>query len=183
MAHDPQVFIDTTVAEMHDLAAAYKQKGWRFAALSSSAIEDTGEIELLYSFSDHLQFENLRLVVRADEPVPSVSDIFFNALVFENEAHDLFGATITDIAIDFHGKFYIVREPVPMNPGLPNAMSNFTVAYRDSQSQAASEETAAPANDVAEPGAPATPAAGPGAPADAAAPAPADPSEKEEGGN
>jgi len=167
MRHEPQIFTDITLAEVHDLAAAYKAKGWRFVALSGSLIESSGQIELIYSYSEHDQLENRRLLIQPDQAVPSVSDIFFNALVFENEVHDLFGVTITDIAIDFSGKFYNVREPVPMNPELlPTAMSNFTVKYRDTQGRVSGETPVA----VPDAAAPDAPAAG-------------NPANKKEGGN
>ncbi len=35
--------------------------------------------------------------------VPSITDLFLEAFVFENEIHDLFGVDIKDIAIDFGG--------------------------------------------------------------------------------
>ncbi|MCL1880279.1 MAG: NADH-quinone oxidoreductase subunit C [Actinomycetia bacterium] len=129
---DPQVFINTTIAEIHDKARDYQQKGWRFVALTGSTVP--GGVELLYSFSDFKEFEQLRLVAEPGATVPAVSDIFFNALVFENEVHDLFGVNIKDIAIDFGGKFYGVSVPTPMNPQSPFVDNSFTVTYRDSKS-------------------------------------------------
>ena len=44
--------------------------------------------------------------------VPSVTELFIAAFVFENEAHDLFGVNIVGNLIDFQGKFYSFGEGV-----------------------------------------------------------------------
>ena len=49
-------------------------------------------------------------------PIPSITDNFIAAFVFENEIHDLFGVEIRNIAIDFKGQFLCrgaAREPIP----------------------------------------------------------------------
>jgi len=111
---DPQVFIDRALPQLHTQTQDYKDKGWRFVNMCGSTI-DTG-VELLYSFSQGEAFENLRLCVGVDDEVPSISDLYFNSFVFENEAHDLFGVEIKGIAIDFGGNFYATSIPTPMNP-------------------------------------------------------------------
>ncbi|MDR3307621.1 MAG: NADH-quinone oxidoreductase subunit C [Coriobacteriales bacterium] len=111
---DPQVFIDITIPQLHASTQAYKDKGWRFVNMCGATI-DAG-VELIYSFSQGEALENLRLNVGIDEEVPSISDIYFNSFVFENETHDLFGVGIKDIAIDFGGNFYTTSVPTPMNP-------------------------------------------------------------------
>jgi ech hydrogenase subunit D len=73
-------------------------------------------VELLYSFSDGLELENLSLVVNTDTAVPSITQLFPAAFFFENEVHDLFGVTFTGISIDFDGAFYTLSIPTPMNP-------------------------------------------------------------------
>ena len=49
-----------------------------------------------------------------DAVIPSITDLYLEAFVFENEIHDLFGVHISDIAIDFGGNFYqlAVKEPM-----------------------------------------------------------------------
>ena len=49
-----------------------------------------------------------------DAVVPSISDLFLAAFVFENEIHDLFGVTVEGIAIDFEGSFYQLANEAPM---------------------------------------------------------------------
>ncbi len=46
--------------------------------------------------------------------MPSVTDRFLEAFVFENETHDLFGVDAQGIAIDFGGNFYALAQKEPM---------------------------------------------------------------------
>jgi hypothetical protein len=93
-------------------------------------------VELLYSFSKNEPLENLRLIVAADDSLASISDLYFNAFVFENETHDLFGVQFEGIVIDFGGKFYAVSVPTPMNPSSKAAAGAFTVIRRDAPAAA-----------------------------------------------
>ncbi|MDR0499866.1 MAG: NADH-quinone oxidoreductase subunit C [Coriobacteriales bacterium] len=110
----PQSFTDIKLTQLRGRAEAYHQRGWRFVNLCGSTVD--GGVELLYSFGNRDKLENLRLVVNNGEEVPAVSDLYFNAFVFENETHDLFGVPIKGMAIDFGGHFYDVSVPSPMNP-------------------------------------------------------------------
>lgn len=49
-------------------------------------------------------------------PVPSITELYPAAFVFENETHDLFGIEIYGINLDFQGEFYKVSQKFPMNP-------------------------------------------------------------------
>jgi Ni,Fe-hydrogenase III component G len=111
---DPQVFIDIELPQLHSTVKDYQSRGWRAVNLCGSSVD--GQVELIYSFSDNEEFENLRLLVSNSDVVPSISDIYLNTFFFENETHDLFGVNFKGIAIDFGGKFYPTAVPTPMNP-------------------------------------------------------------------
>jgi ech hydrogenase subunit D len=110
----PQVFIDIDHTDLYERVADYSSRGWRFVNISGNTVDDG--VELIYSFSDGLPLENLRLKVSTETQLPSVSNLFPNAFFFENETHDLFGVHFLDISIDFDGAFYAVSVPTPMNP-------------------------------------------------------------------
>jgi hypothetical protein len=110
----PQVFIDIGLAELSGRVEDYDARGWRFVNICGSTV--AGGVELIYSFSDGLPLENLRLTVGDGATVPSVSERFPNAFFFENETHDLFGVRFSGISIDFDGNLYTVAVPTPMNP-------------------------------------------------------------------
>ena len=52
--------------------------------------------------------------VKPETHIPSVTKFYLVAFPFENEAHDLFGVQVDDIAIDFKGGFYKVAVDKPM---------------------------------------------------------------------
>ena len=52
--------------------------------------------------------------VKPETHIPSVTGFYLVAFPFENEAHDLFGVQVDDIAIDFKGGFYKVAMDKPM---------------------------------------------------------------------
>jgi ech hydrogenase subunit D len=81
-----------------------KNLGYRLVQISPTTIDG---FELNYSFDKDYNFVNLRAIVASDEViVPSVSSIFPNAFLYENEIHDLFGIKISGISIDYKGNFY-----------------------------------------------------------------------------
>ena len=47
--------------------------------------------------------------------MPSISNLFFAAVLVENEIQDLFGIVIKDLAIDFKGRF-ILSDGAPVAP-------------------------------------------------------------------
>lgn len=100
--------------ELVELAEAKKNDGYRFVQMLCVNTEEG--IDALYSFMKGDQLENYTIkgIDAAIQSVPSVTGSFLAAFPFENEAHDLFGLDVTDIAIDFKGGFYKVAMDKPM---------------------------------------------------------------------
>lgn len=106
-------FIPLTVEGLPALAAEKKAEGARFVQMLCVNTEDG--IDLVYSFMADDVLLNYEIKgVKKGTPVPSVTDQFLAAFVFENEAHDLFGVDIRGIAIDFGGNFYALAQKEPM---------------------------------------------------------------------
>ena len=59
--------------------------------------------EINYSFDVHGSFENIRIETNGDEMIPSVSNLYFCAFLYENEIHDLYGISFEGIALDYQG--------------------------------------------------------------------------------
>ncbi len=101
--------------EVRDLLARVgerKTAGDRLVAISCAAVE--GAYEITYSFEDRdHRFVHLRIVVPSGATIPSVTPSFWGAFVYENEIHDLYGITVTDMNIDFGGHFYTTKVPFP----------------------------------------------------------------------
>lgn len=106
-------FDDIGLGDVKHLAARAKGEGWRFVQLF--ATQGTEGVDLTYTFLVGDEVRNLRVRdIAKGQPVPSITNEFLAAFVFENEAHDLFGVNIEGIAIDFAGNFYQTAVPEPM---------------------------------------------------------------------
>ncbi len=91
-----------------------KADGFRLVQIGCTRMED---IEVNYSFDRAHSFLNLRLAVpREGAELPSISGIYWNAFLYENEMHDLFGISVKDIAVDYEGNFYRMAVKTPFNP-------------------------------------------------------------------
>ena len=94
-------------------AAVLKADGWRF--IQTHAVYTENGIDLYYSFmKDGYALNYWIQGVQKGTPVPSITDLFLAAFVFENEARELFGVDMRDIALDFGGAMYApaINEPM-----------------------------------------------------------------------
>jgi ech hydrogenase subunit D len=132
-------------AELIGEVAKLKIEGYRFVTLSCTEI-DASCIDVLYHFDKDLGLKHLRLTALKTEPLPSISPVYFAALLIENEIQDLFGLKFQGLVVDFQGMLYLEEE------ALKTPFCKFSIQT--------AEKTAAPPLAPAEPTeAPAAPAA------------------------
>lgn len=109
----PATWDTIALDELHPLAVKLKGEGYRF--VQTHAVNTDAGIDLYYTFMKDGVLHNYKVAgVMPDQPVPSVTDQFLSAFVFENEARELFGVDMHDIAIDFGGRMYDVSDKAPM---------------------------------------------------------------------
>ncbi len=109
----PATWDTIALDELHPLAVKLKGEGYRF--VQTHAVNTDAGIDLYYTFMKDGVLHNYKVAhVTPDQQVPSVTDQFLSAFVFENEARELFGVDMRDIAIDFGGRMYDVSEKAPM---------------------------------------------------------------------
>jgi len=102
-----------TVNELPSLAATQSEAGWRMSQMLCVKTDDG--IDMIYTFMKDSDIQNYMIrSVQKDQEVPSITDVYLNAFFYENEAHDLYGITITGMALDFAGMFYTLSSPEPM---------------------------------------------------------------------
>lgn len=100
--------------ELVERVARLKEEGCRLAQIGCTRLDG---IEVNYSFDRDYEFLNLRLVVPAEGArIPSVSSVYWNAFLYENEMHDLFGIEVEGMALDYKGNFYRMKVKRPFNP-------------------------------------------------------------------
>jgi ech hydrogenase subunit D len=100
----PQEILPVEKCDLVGLVADFFADGYRLVQIGCSTLPACYEIT--YSFDRDYRFTNLRISVAAGEEVPSISVIYPNAFLYENEIHDLFGISIKHITVDYHGTLY-----------------------------------------------------------------------------
>jgi ech hydrogenase subunit D len=85
-----------------------KNKGYRFVTMSCVDLGDS--LDLIYHFDLELQMVHLRITLLKGDTAPSISGIFFAALLIENETKDHFGANFDGLVLDFGGNLYLEEE-------------------------------------------------------------------------
>ena len=98
-----QVTVPISVGELVERTAQMKKNGCRLVQIGCTKVGDDYEIN--YLFDKEFALTNLRITVKQDTVIPSVSSVYFGAFVYENEIHDLYGITVTGMNIDFSGHF------------------------------------------------------------------------------
>lgn len=141
---EPQEITSIERDELVGIAAELFAEGYRFVQVSCVTMESS--YELTYSFDKAYRLKNLRVSAAPEDEIPSISVIFPNAFLYENEIHDLFGLAIRNMAVDYRGTLYRttirkpfsignVKIPVPPQPK-PEA--------KEEESQAAMAQTKVP---------------------------------------
>jgi ech hydrogenase subunit D len=101
--------------------AGYRAAGWRLSVINATAVLPTGDLpegayDISWSFARDLEFEHLRCRVLPGEQVPSVSDSYGAAFLYENEMRELFGINVTGINLDLQGQLYHGATVLPFSP-------------------------------------------------------------------
>lgn len=119
MKTEEQPIIPTGIPDLIRVVSALKNEGFRLVAISTTKLGDIFQVD--YSFDLNFSFRTLRLLVPQGTTLPSITGIYWAAFPYENEIHDLFGITVTDIAVDFKGTFIktAIQYPFSVNTDKP----------------------------------------------------------------
>ena len=128
--------------ELLEWVVTAKHDGWQFVQMLAARTDEG--TDLVYTLRKGDAVWNRTIVgVKPEDEIPSVTDTFLAAFVFENEAHDLFGVNIKNIAIDFGGKFYDVAVDTPMSVISPELAAEKKKAAKIAAAKAAKAKKAA----------------------------------------
>jgi ech hydrogenase subunit D len=101
---------DTLVPKVQEM----KANGYRLVQMCASRLPEG--LEVNYTFDKDYAFVNLRILIAAESPsLPSVSGVYWSALLYENEMHDLYGIKFPGLVLDFQGNFYKVAKKHAFN--------------------------------------------------------------------
>jgi Ni,Fe-hydrogenase III component G len=96
---------DTVVGEVMKM----KNDGHRLVTFSTYQVGEDG-MGILYHFDKNLENTHLRLTVKRDEAIPSVSGVYFAALLVENEIRDQWDVKFDGLVLDFNRTLYLDPE-------------------------------------------------------------------------
>jgi ech hydrogenase subunit D len=141
---EPQEIIpvekDALLGVVSDLFA----QGYRMVQIGCTTLENA--YELNYSFDKDYHFKNLRVTAQPGDEIQSISVIYPNAFLYENEIHDLFGLNIRNIAIDYKGTLYRTGIKTPFSiENLPKPEPPKQPAAAPQQTETAKQPAAEPA--------------------------------------
>ena len=88
-----------------------KHNGFRLVQICAVRIPEG--YELTYSFAKAYALTTLKLRIKEDTVVMSISDIYSPAFLYENEIHELFGVNISFISLDYGEKLYRIDQKTP----------------------------------------------------------------------
>ncbi|HAM49172.1 MAG TPA: NADH dehydrogenase subunit [Nitrospiraceae bacterium] len=110
---EPQEIIPIGKTDLVGIVAQLFAEGYRLVQVGCTTIENG--YELSYSFDKDYRFKNLRVTVVPGEELQSISAVYANAFLYENEIHDLFGIVIRNINIDYGGTLYRTAVKTPFS--------------------------------------------------------------------
>ena len=71
--------------------------------------------EIAWAFARDGDFETIREQIASTDKVPSISEFFGAAILYENEIRELFGIDVTGLGLDLGGQLYKTATKVPFS--------------------------------------------------------------------
>lgn len=88
-----------------------KMELWRLVQICAVRVE--GCYEMSYTFCRNYEMVTLRLHVKEDEEISSITQVYPCAYMQENEAAELFGVKIKNLTVDYRNKLYRIDQETP----------------------------------------------------------------------
>jgi len=111
MTQEPNIKV-ILASQLRDEIRTMRGQGQRLVQISATRLPD--EVELTYSFDLNDRLTNFRLVLPGEDTVlPSISEIYGCAILYENEIHDLFDVRVDGLTVDFKGNLYSTSVKFP----------------------------------------------------------------------
>ena len=117
--------VEITQDQLLSEAQKMSYEGYRF--VTATCVDNgNGTLTATYHFDRDLELKNFRITVEKGEEIPSISRIYFCALLVENEMKELFGLSVSNIAIDYGGHMLLSDDEL----GNPMAKQQITIEQK-----------------------------------------------------
>lgn len=101
MTMEPQAVTSIDVGNLIGSVERFRNDGYRLVQIGCTKVNDLYEIN--YCFDKDYRLEIVRITIPGETEVPSISGMYWNSFIYENEMHDLFGIQVRGMNIDFKG--------------------------------------------------------------------------------
>lgn len=98
--------------EVRPVAIANLEAGYRLVTLSVVNLGN-GNLDIIYHYDKNMIMRHYRLTVPIGSTVPSISNIYFCAVLIENESRDHYGIIWDGIILDYEGCLYLEKDTPP----------------------------------------------------------------------
>lgn len=102
-----------TLDNQQEKIGALLLRGYRFVTMT--VVDKGEEFDIFYHFDLDYEMVTYQLVLKKGDILPSISGICFAAVIVENEIQDLFGITVSNLAIDYE-KHFLLAADAPAEP-------------------------------------------------------------------
>lgn len=109
-----QNLVEIEADQLLNVTHEMQDTGYRFVTLTCVTLSEN-MVDITYHFDKNYEMKNYRIKVDRNTEVPSISGIFFSALLAENEISELFGVKVKDMVIDYNGRL-LLNEESPESP-------------------------------------------------------------------
>ncbi|MEI6518465.1 MAG: NADH-quinone oxidoreductase subunit C [bacterium] len=96
---------DITIEGVLHSAQDMEIQGYRF--VTSSCVDNGETLDIYYHYDKDLVLKQYKLNVAKGITIPSISKVFFCAMLVENEIKDLFGVQFSNLVLDYGGKLLL----------------------------------------------------------------------------
>ncbi|MDO5382721.1 MAG: NADH-quinone oxidoreductase subunit C [Eubacteriales bacterium] len=105
--------IEITPENLLNKVMEMKRQGLRLSQACAAVVNE--KYELSYSFAQEgtYRYITLRLVIDTSVEIPSITEFYPYAFLYENEMKELFGVKIKLINLDYNDKLYRIKEETP----------------------------------------------------------------------
>jgi ech hydrogenase subunit D len=113
MIMEPQAITSIDVGKLIGSVERFRNEGYRLVQIGCTKVNDLYEIN--YCFDKDYHLEVIRITITGDTEVPSISGMYWNSFIYENEMHDLFGIRVRGMNIDFKGTLFRTAVKYPFS--------------------------------------------------------------------
>lgn len=100
-----EIEVDQLLSVTHEM----NDTGYRFVTLTCVTLGEN-MVDITYHFDKNYEMKNYRIKVDRNTAVPSISGVYFSALLAENEISELFGVEVKDMIVDYKGHMLLTDE-------------------------------------------------------------------------